>query len=305
MNENESDGFRPDEFHHALDTELAALNGPPLGDVVTLATQRGRRQRRRRTVGAVTGSVTAVAVAASVLVGVLGSGPAHRAELSAAAAGTPSASATPSAAGTPSSSATPSAPGAPSVVTASPTPGAPSASAATSSGVLVPDSPAGLLDAVLHALPSGLSTDNYSAKLGGSQSPSPYVSLNVHTAQGTAQLEVAAFKSQYSFCQPGDWPAGYSYRCSTTPSGEQFEVVSNPAACFQHSIIVLRRHDGVDVTVWMPNCTGAAGITSPAVAPLTQEQALALAGTPAINYLMPASFVQAADAKYPDLPITK
>jgi hypothetical protein len=281
MFENEDSGFRPEEFHHSLDTELAALGAPALGDVVGVAAQRGRRQRRWRAVGAVTGSVTAVAVAASLLVGVLGNGSAQPTQLGAAAAVTASPSDSPAAA-----------------------PAASGDASSAPTGSLVADSPAALLDAVLHALPAGLSTDHYSAKQGDPATPNPSVSLNVKTAQGTSALSVAAYKSQYSFCQPGDWPASYSYHCSTTPSGEQFEVVSNPAACWQHSIIVVRRHDGVDVAVWQPNCD-AAGVTSPNNPPLTQEQAVALADNPAISYQMPASFVQAANAKYPNLPITK
>ncbi|MCX4746283.1 hypothetical protein OG455_12220 [Kitasatospora sp. NBC_01287] len=277
MNENENVGFRPDEFHQSLATELAGTSAPPLGDLVTLAAQRGRRQRRWRTLGAVTGSVTAAAVAASLLVGVLDSGPAQRTELTAAATGSPSAAAAPASV----------------------------PAAATASDQLVADTPAALLDAVVSALPAGLTTDTYSAKLGDPATPNPSVTLNVHSQHGTAVLQVAAYKSQYDFCQPGDWPAGYSYHCSTTAGGEQYEVVSNPAACWQHSLVVLRRHDGVDVAVWMPNCTDAPGVTSPHVPPLTQDQALALAATAAISDRMPAAFVQAADAKYPNLHITK
>ncbi|MFG2820307.1 hypothetical protein ACGFX4_12850 [Kitasatospora sp. NPDC048365] len=61
-----------DDFRTALSEELSELSAPPLAGLVEAAARDGRRVRRRRTVAAAVGSVTAVAAAIALLGGVVG-----------------------------------------------------------------------------------------------------------------------------------------------------------------------------------------------------------------------------------------
>ncbi|KQV04519.1 MULTISPECIES: hypothetical protein [unclassified Kitasatospora] len=276
--------FRPDGFHRALDSELATLTAPPLGDLVGLAARGGRRKRRLRAAGAALGSVTAVA-ALAVLVGSLGTGPAQSTAVGPAAG--------PPAAAPASGSATPEAP---SSATPSPvvTPAAPQ----------VPATTAALLAAVVQSLPAGYTTDHHAADPPESGASSIFAYVNTPT--GTGRISVAAYiPEEPAPCTPG--PSRYiatnTVSCTTSPAGDVVEVEVNPSNCMQATDVRVHRPGGFEVSVTISDCLNWDGAKNPhAVPALTHQQAVALASSPLIGTTMPASFVEAANAKYPALP---
>lgn len=336
---NEEVDFRPEEFHHALDSELAALDAPPLVGLVGLAAQRGRRQRRWRTAGAVAGSVTAVAVTAGLLAGALGGGGTRTTEAgaagraavavpsspsaspsnsvepsssveptgsaapsgSAAPAGppVPSASATPTRPATPAASGSPRASGAAGLPSGAPTP----APAPSKADPLVPTTAASLLAAVLQSLPAGLTTDHYAANPGhtpiGGPVDYPAVFSYVNTAGGTGRISVSAYQADSPMTCGS---TATTVHCFTDAAGELVQVETIPGNCIQHSIVTVQRRDGFSVGVTVSSCLNWDGSQNPPAVPaLTQDQAVALASSPLIGTRMPASYVLRADAKYPNL----
>ncbi|MER5866034.1 hypothetical protein [Kitasatospora sp. NPDC002040] len=281
---NEEDGFRPNEFHHALDTELAALTAPALGDLVGLAAKGGRRKRRLRAAGAAVGSVTAVA-ALALLVGSLGTGPAQSTTAGPAtglgpAAAPAAVSASPSASATPTAQADP----------------------------LVPVTAASLLDAVVKSLPAGLTADNFRANqakypiVDGIGYPAVFAYVN--TSAGVGRIGVGAFQSdpEQPACLAGTH-GKITTVCSTSPTGDVVEVDTNPTNCIQTTRVTVHRPQNLGVAIDISSCLNwTNGQNPPAVPALTQEQAVALASSPLIGTSMPSAFVAAANAKYPALP---
>ncbi|MFJ9520099.1 hypothetical protein ACIRPK_17805 [Kitasatospora sp. NPDC101801] len=279
---NEEDGFRPNEFHHALDTELAALTAPALGDLVGLAAKGGRRKRRLRAAGAAFGSVTAVA-ALAVLVGSLGTGPAQSTVAGPAigpAAAPASVAASPSAPATPAAQADP----------------------------LVPVTAASLLDAVVKSLPAGLTADTFRANqakypiVDGIGYPAVFAYVN--TSAGVGRISVGAFQSdpEEPACLAGT-QGRITTVCSTSPAGDVVEVETNPTNCIQATRVTVHRPQNLGVAIDISSCLNwTNGQNPPAVPALTQEQAVALASSPLISTSMPSAFVAAANAKYPELP---
>lgn len=273
---NEEVEFRPDGFHLALDAELSALTAPPLGGVVGLATQRGRRQRRWRIAGAAVGSVTAVAATVALLAGTLGTGsPAPAAVGPAAVLTTPSNPASPSASPSPSATVDP----------------------------LVPSTASALLDAVVRSMPAGLTTDHHAAnQADGTEGPAVFAYVN--TPSGTGRISVGAYRDEVDMgpCRTGTWGSGTT-TCSTSPAGDVVEVQTNSTNCIQATRVTVHRPGGLNVGIDISSCLNSDGTKNPPAVPaLTQEQAVALASSPLIDLRMPASFVEAANAKYPALP---
>ncbi|WP_457031545.1 hypothetical protein [Kitasatospora sp. P5_F3] len=279
---NEEDGFRPNEFHHTLDTELAALTTPPLGDLVGLAARGGRRKRRLRAAGAAFGSVTAVA-ALAVLVGSLGTGTAQS-TVAGPAIGPAAGPAAVVASASSSASATPTAQADPLVATTA----------------------ASLLDAVVKSLPAGLTADNFRANQATvpivDNRGYPSVFAFVHTPAGIGRIGVSVYQTdpeQQRLCFAGTH-GDTSTTCSTSPAGDVVEVETNSGNCIQATRVAVHRPQNLAVSIDISSCLGKS--TELAVPALTQEQAVALASSPLIGTSMPSAFVAAANAKYPALP---
>ncbi|TQF03126.1 hypothetical protein E6W39_13775 [Kitasatospora acidiphila] len=291
-----------DEFSSALSEELSGLSEPPIGDLVGQAARRGRRIRRFRAAGA-TVAVAAVATVAALLTGSLG-GPGHSDAQQVGVAAAPSSgapsSARPSASTTPSNSAPPTA--APSA--SSPTsPPSSSASASGSGGSLVQTTTASLLAAVVKALPAGMTTDHYQAD--PPQPPvtlDPSVFLYLHSGGETGRIGVSPFKADtVPACQVPDGEHDVTIRCYTDPAGDQVQVLTNTGNCIQHNTVIVYRRDGIGVGIDLSSCFKNSPDGSAALV-LSQDQAIALATNPLIDVKMPESFVQTANATYPNLP---
>jgi hypothetical protein len=313
-----------DEFSSALSEELSQLIEPPVGDLVGQAARRGRRIRRLRTVGAAVAVVTAVTVAALVggsLTGAHGgsrridaattiaASPSASADPSAPA--TPGASATPNASGTPNASATPNASGSPNASGTPNASGLPSASASASAdGSLVPVTEAGLLQAVASSLPAGMTVASYSAN--PPMPPDmdvPSVFLHLNTGSGAGRIGVTAFKADTApACEVpknghGTPMPGVTIDCFTDTANEQVQVLTNPTNAAQANTVTVYRHDGVAVAIDLSSSVMMSdGRYQAAPGTPTVAQAITLADNAAINYRMPAAYVQAAAAKYPHIP---
>ncbi|MFF7634352.1 hypothetical protein ACFZB9_14545 [Kitasatospora sp. NPDC008050] len=252
-----------DEFRFTLSTELAALTPPPLGDLVAQATHRGRRARRRRTIAAVAGSVTAVAGIAALLAGTMaGSGPGRPVQNQVAAA--------------------PSSP-------------QPDTSPSTGDTTLVPADGPALLAAALNALPIGGDSSGYYASSGANDLTTRF---NLTTRQGSGLVQVSLSSGSLNCTSTGR-------TCGTSPDGERYQI-TNGGNCIESVLVKVQRQDNLLVTVQLGTCLSwdpQQGTNPPGIQVLTEEQAIAMAQAPGLSTKMPAGFVQAADAKYPNLPV--
>ncbi|MBB4925804.1 hypothetical protein [Kitasatospora kifunensis] len=275
MNE-EFDELPDDEFRFTLSAELAALTPPPLGDLVAVAAQRGRRTRRRRTVFAVAGSVTAVVGIAALLAGPLaGGGPGNALHERVAAAADPA---------PPSTS-----------PTDIPSSGGNSGSNSTDGPPVPTDGPA-LLAASLNALPIGGLAGNYATN---DNSLSLGVRFNLTSAPDTGMITIMISKAKGALhCSGG-------FSCPTNAGGLPYSVIRQPGNSVEAMLVTVQHPDNTLVSIEVSTAKAWDPVTQtnpPARAALTLEQAVALGSNPALSTQMAADFVQAADAKYPNLP---
>ncbi|MGF1427507.1 hypothetical protein [Kitasatospora sp. LaBMicrA B282] len=169
------------------------------------------------------------------------------------------------------------------------------AAAPANSGPMVPVTAPALLAAVVQALPAGLRADHFEVGPASATDPYPSVFAQVHTPAGTGQIGVSMYPSN------GPLTCSDAGTCHTDSAGEPVQVQHEAGNCIQNTVVTVQRHEGFTLQVQISSCLFAGNV--PAVSALTQDQAVALAGDPAITTRMPASFVRAAGARYPDLPL--
>ncbi|MDH6126073.1 hypothetical protein [Kitasatospora sp. GP82] len=285
-----------DDFREVLSEELSSLGAQPpaLGDLVGEATRAGRRVRRVRMWAAVGGSAVAMAavgVLLSVLVtgGVKGGGGVAAAG---PASSSPALSASPSG-GVPSgSSASASSSAAPSsgaTVTRTAPPAPPPGKAG---GGKVRATAAGLLEEVLQLLPAG-STSNYA----GDSGAVPLVQTYLTTAAGTGMIRLSVFSEQVPMDCAG------AAECLTDPYGHKARVDHEAGNCVQDTVVQVDHGDGTSVQVDIGTCLDYTDShNAPGVQALTVQQAVAIAGNPALGPLMDSATVQAGEGRFPDLP---
>ncbi|WP_327071343.1 hypothetical protein [Kitasatospora sp. NBC_01302] len=285
------------ESDNATGQEPARAGKPRSGGPVGPAVPRMRRLQ-------LVGAATAVLVLAtmSACSGHTGGHRSGHAAAGATPAGPPSAPATPSTAlssptASPAPGDTATAAGSPSPTGGAATgPAVPSTAATPApSGPLVPVTAPALLAAVVQALPTGLTADHFEADPPSTNDPYPSVYAQVHTPDGTGQLGVSMYPSTGALTCPD------TGTCPTDPAGDPVQVQHEPGNCIQNTVITVQRHEGFTLAVQISSCLLAGN--TPAVPALTQDQATALAGNPALTTKMPASYVQSANAQYPHLPL--
>ncbi|MFJ8041155.1 hypothetical protein ACIRBX_11685 [Kitasatospora sp. NPDC096147] len=266
------------DFRADLDGELALLDEPPLGDLVGQAVRQGRRVRRRRAAGALAGSVLAVAGVVMVC-GPLRPYTRDTVTTVVMAPDQPPdpRSATPAAQPPPSATPSPT----PSVVMSAPT---------TDSAVLV---------TLLRLLPPGLETSGYAAQPDGL--PSSYTAgaqVQVRTAAGPGMVTVFV-ATTYS---DTSCPTGFT--CGTDPGGREVGIRHDANDCALDTVVKSRHADGTVVTVEVAGCVPGRDGTRPerGAAPLSVDQAVALAADPAISYQVPEQVKREAAAAHPSLP---
>ncbi|MGK4585915.1 hypothetical protein [Kitasatospora sp. HPMI-4] len=257
------------EFRSTLSEELSDSDPPPLGDLVGAAIRHGRRARRIRTVGAVAGSAVAL-TAVAALVG-----------------------------GLPGTTATPTGPGAATASKGSAPAGAPPAT--------VPATPAALLQAALNALPQGTKTEHYAGNpVDTADNQNPSAEFYVRTEKGLGMVRVLLFDGtgdrrgcDTSTDRPGDQRTD---QCFTNARGEDV-YLSHPGNGVQDTSVVVLHSDGTGVQVSLGSRLEWNGATNPqGVTPLTDDQAVALAGDPALSLTMAPDFVTAANTHFAALP---
>ncbi|GGQ94893.1 hypothetical protein [Kitasatospora griseola] len=263
------------DFRLDLSDELSALTPPPLGDIVAEATRKGRRARRVRTIGQVSGSALALAAAVVLAAG----------HLPGTANDTASGTVGPAAGGTPALAAP-----------AGPTP------SPTASGALVRVSGAAVLATVLDALPAGLQTSGYAANgatdaHGKYAADVPVAQVNIQTPQGLGMMRVfVGTASPDAKCSTDDG-------CHRDRYGQQVRTTHVNDNCIQNTVITVRHADSTAVTVQMATCLAWNGTANlPGVLPLTEEAAAELAANPAFHTMMTPAQGAAAAARFPALP---
>lgn len=158
---------------------------------------------------------------------------------------------------------------------------------------------AALLAAVAGVVPDGLRTGGYAAQtdgVNGAQVTGAQVYLTGPAGTGMIRVFVTSGESEAS--------------CFTTEScrrddrGQQVVVDHMKGNCVQDVVVTSRHHDGTVVQVNVATClawTEAEG-NKPTAPALTEQQAIALAGDPALSVWMTAEEGLRAKAAYPDLP---
>ncbi|GAA4846879.1 hypothetical protein [Kitasatospora terrestris] len=249
-----------DDFRTALSEELSELSAPPLAGLIEAATRDGRRVRRRRTVAAAVGSVTALAAAVALLGGPVGplrqpaAGPAVQSAAAEPPVGPPS----------------------------------PSASAHT-----VPTTSRALLAAVVQALPGTTWKGSDYAVSGPEQDVSAM--LNVTEGTGTGVVRVTLLAGKDSGCTQG----GARF-CTFDSRGQLTSVDYLTAPCPQTVVVTVRRADATRAQVLFGNCRIGenAYYFPPGANALTAQQAVELAGGPALSLHSDSRTVEAAEQQY-------
>ncbi|GAA2784536.1 hypothetical protein GCM10010441_06850 [Kitasatospora paracochleata] len=256
------------DFRSELSDELTALNPPPLGDIVGSAMRSGRRTRRGRAIGAVTGSVVALTGIAVLLggpLGVAGRTP-NQVGVAAATASSPVALA----------------------AGANPTPTA----------GLVPTTGAALLSSLLRVLPQDAQTSGYAGEtawVAGSNETVAQVYLT--TPAGTGMIRVFLGSANPAM------PCSAENSCVRDQRGQQVRVIHHKDNCIQNTVVSVLHADGTEVMLDMASCLAWDGKgNKPGILALTEEQAIAVAGDPAIGKLMTQAAGEAAAAQFPSLP---
>ncbi|MBB4928828.1 hypothetical protein [Kitasatospora kifunensis] len=147
----------------------------------------------------------------------------------------------------------------------------------------------------MQSLPTGLAADHFEANQPSADDPYPSVFAQVQTPNGTGQIGVSMYPSNGPLNCSGD------STCHTDPAGDLVQVQHEAGNCIQDTIVTVQRREGFALAIQISSCLFAGNV--PAVPALTQDQAVALASNPAIRAKMPASYVQAANTQYPDLPL--
>ncbi|MFE0459107.1 hypothetical protein ACFW1A_07565 [Kitasatospora sp. NPDC058965] len=267
------------DFRSDLSEELASQDPPPLGGLVPAAIRGGRRTRRIRRAGGLTGSMAALTAAGLLLGGPLST--ADRSTVPAAAAAALSAG--PSAAGpSPAGPSPASSPGARSA--GAPAPGT------------VPTSPEALLAALLHALPTGGTTGTYAGE--ASSGPDWTVAQTYRTtAAGTGMIRV------FLHTADPDRACGPSDGCFRDRRGQAVRVEHVPGNCIEDTVVLVTHPDGTEVQLDLSTCLAWDGRANlPGVRALTEDQAVEVAGDPAISRLMTPAQGAAAARQFPQLP---
>ncbi|MFD8480290.1 hypothetical protein [Kitasatospora sp. NPDC059673] len=263
------------DFRLDLSDELSALTPPPLGGMVAEATRKGRRARRVRTVGQVTGAALAMTAVAVLAGGQLHGAGGGNGLVGPAAGGTPALAASAGPASAPSPAA---------------------------SGTLVRVSGAAVLATVLDALPAGLETSGYAANNaaeahGKYAADVPVAQVNVRTHEGLGMMRIfVGTASPDAKCSTGDG-------CHRDKYGQQVRVTHADDNCIQNTVVTVRHADSTAVTVQMASCLARDGKANlPGILPLTEEAAAELAGNPAFRTMMTPAQGAAAAARFPALP---
>ncbi|MGE7439424.1 MULTISPECIES: hypothetical protein [Kitasatospora] len=311
-----------DDFREVLSDELSLEPPPPaLGGLVEEAARAGRRTRRLRRWAAVAGSVTAVAVVATLLGLVVNRGPAGRGApvaLDPAAGTTAPASPRPSVAATTPGDTPPSS-GAQG--SSDPTVAAAGATKppAGSGEEKVPATTTGLLEQLLRLLPPGR-TGNYGANPGtgiyagnpgignyagnpgtgnyaGSPGDAPMVQTFLTTQAGTGIIRV----SVYYNTRPVDCRG--AAQCLTSAAGHTVRVTHMAGNCIQDTVVEADHGDGTSVQLALGTCLNFKDDGSRlGVQALTVDQAVAIAGDPALGLRLDPAVVKAGAVRFVDLP---
>ncbi|MGK4578886.1 hypothetical protein [Kitasatospora sp. HPMI-4] len=287
-----------DDFRQMLSGELSLEPTPPaLGGLVEEAARAGRRTRRLRRWTAVAGSVAAVAVLAGLCGMVVNREPAGRgAPVALGVAGAAPATARPSGAATaPGASPTPAVPAdtVPKAgATGAPFSGPSESPAGAAGGFKVPATPAGLLEQLLRLLPAG-ETGHY-----GGNPAEGEVQTYLTTAAGTGMIRLSVYAGGRALtCD------GAAQQCLTDTSGRTVRIDHLADNCVQSTVVTADHGDGTGVQLDLGTCLAYQdGGNRPGVRVLTDEQAAAIAGNPALGPLLDRAVVQAGEARFPNLP---
>ncbi|WP_327066710.1 hypothetical protein [Kitasatospora sp. NBC_01302] len=172
---------------------------------------------------------------------------------------------------------------------------APSSPEPSTSGLVPADGPA-LLAAALNALPIGGQSGNYTTYSG----PNALMTrLDLTTTQGTGLVQVTLSSGSLTCGSTADTA------CGTSPDGDRYQVVKTTGNCIESTLVTVQRPNNLLVSIQLGTCLSwdpQKQVNPPGIEVLTVEQAIAMAQAPGFATEMPVGFVQAADAKYPNLP---
>ncbi|MFI5528297.1 hypothetical protein ACIA8O_07005 [Kitasatospora sp. NPDC051853] len=162
-----------------------------------------------------------------------------------------------------------------------------------------PTTGAALLSAVAALAPEGMRTGGYAAQtdgVDGAEGTGAQVYLTgpsgtgmIRVFIGTTEPVVSCFRTE---------------TCRRDDRGQQVTVDHMESNCVQDVVVTSRHHDGTVVQVSMGTCLAwTPGQGNPTgVLALTEQQAVALAGDPALSVWMTADEGLKAAAAHPDLP---